>query len=67
MYGSDLKSPADQYNILSGGNENVKPEESQSLTIGAVLTPVDGLTLTIDYFDITVEDGIGSVSKNSSR
>ena len=66
LYGSDLKSPADQYNILSGGNENVKPEESESLTIGAVFTPVDGLTLTIDYFDITVEDGIGSVSAKTA-
>ena len=66
LYGSDLKSPADQYNILTGGNENVKPEESTSLTIGAVLTPVDGLTLTIDYFDITVEDGIGSVSAKTA-
>tara|TARA_B100000475_G_scaffold156116_1_gene116937 strand:- start:232 stop:2097 length:1866 start_codon:yes stop_codon:yes gene_type:complete len=66
LYGSDLKSPADQYNILSGGNENVKPEESQSLTLGAVFTPVDGLTLTVDYFDITVEDGIGSVSAKTA-
>ena len=66
LYGSDLKSPADQYNILSGGNENVKPEESESLTIGAVFTPVDGLTLTVDYFDITVEDGIGSVSAKTA-
>ena len=66
LYGSDLKSPADQYNILSGGNENVKPEESESLTIGAVINPIDGLTLTIDYFDITVEDGIGSVSAKTA-
>ena len=66
LYGSDLKSPADQYNILSGGNVNVKPEESESLTIGAVFTPVDGLTLTVDYFDITVEDGIGSVSAKTA-
>jgi outer membrane receptor protein involved in Fe transport len=66
LYGSDLKSPADQYNILSGGNEDVKPEESESLTIGAVITPIDGLTLTIDYFDITVEDGIGSVSAKTA-
>ena len=65
-YGSDLKSPADQYNILSGGNVNVKPEESESFTIGAVLTPVDGLTLTLDYFDITVEDGIGTVSAKTA-
>ena len=25
LYGTDLKSPADQYNILQGGNEMVAP------------------------------------------
>ena len=52
------------YNIKGGGNPKVAPEESESLTVGAVITPesVPGLTLTVDYFDITVEDGIGTVS-----
>ena len=66
LYGTDLKSPADQYNIQTGGNPNVKPEESESITIGVVLNPMDGLTLTVDYFDITVEDGIGSVSPKTA-
>jgi len=68
LYGTDLNSPADQYNTKGGGNANVAPEESESLTIGAVITPasVPGLTLTIDYFDITVEDGIGSVSAKTA-
>ena len=66
LYGTDLKSPADQYNIQTGGNPNVKPEESESMTIGVVLNPMDGLTLTVDYFDITVEDGIGSVSPKTA-
>ena len=66
LYGTDLKSPADQYNIQTGGNPNVNPEESESLTIGVVLNPMDGLTLTVDYFDITVEDGIGTVSPKTA-
>jgi outer membrane receptor protein involved in Fe transport len=68
LYGTDLKSPADQYNIRGGGNANVKPEESESMTLGLVLTPnrFPGLALTIDYFDITVEDGIGSVSAKTA-
>ena len=66
LYGTDLKSPADQYNIQTGGNPNVKPEESESITIGVVLNPMDGLTLTVDYFDITVEDGIGTVSPKTA-
>ena len=64
LYGSDLKSPADQYNIKGGGNPNINPEESESFTAGIIITPnsVPGLTVTLDYFDITIEDGIGSVS-----
>ena len=33
LYGTDLKSPADQYNIQTGGNPNVNPEESESITM----------------------------------
>jgi len=68
LYGTDLKSPADQYNIRGGGNPDVAPEESESMTVGLVITPdrVPGLTLTVDVFDITVEDGIGSVSAKTA-
>ena len=68
LYNTDLNSPADQYNIKGGGNPLVAPEESESVTIGAVITPesIPGLTLTIDYFDITVEDGIGTVSAKTA-
>jgi len=68
LYGTDLKSPADQYNIKGGGNANVLPEESESVTVGLILQPkrFPGLVMTIDYFDITVEDGIGSVSAKTA-
>jgi len=68
LYGTDLTSPADQYNILSGGNPNVKPEEAESTTIGVVLTPnfLDGLTVTLDFFDIEVTEGIGVVSAKTA-
>ena len=68
LYGTDLKSPADQYNIRGGGNPEVLPEESESMTVGLVITPdrFAGLTVTLDYFDITVEDGIGAVSAKTA-
>lgn len=67
-YGTDLKSPADQYNIRYGGNPNVAPEEAESITLGAVFTPsfIDGLTLTVDYFDIQLQEGIGSIPAATS-
>ena len=63
LYGTDLKSPADQYNILQGGRPDVEPEEATSFTTGLVATPafVEGLTVTLDYFQINVEKGIGTI------
>lgn len=57
-----------QFNNLTGGNEDLDVETSDTYTIGAVITPafIDGLTLSIDYFDITVEDFIGTVPEQIS-
>ena len=43
---------------LFGGNPNLEQEESDTLTLGAVIQPTDSLDITIDYFDISVEDAI---------
>ena len=46
----------------SGGNINLREEKSKSWTVGALLQPrfVPGLTLSVDYFDITVDNVITS-------
>jgi iron complex outermembrane recepter protein len=52
-----LDSPAGQYNFQQGGNPNLNPEESDTVTFGFVFTPsfVPNLSLSVDYFDIEVE------------
>jgi iron complex outermembrane receptor protein len=47
---------------LVGGNALLEPEESESLTFGIVFTPefVEGLSVTLDYFDISIDDAIGT-------
>ena len=47
---------------LFGGNPNVTPEVGDTYTIGFVYQPeyVDGLTMTLDYYDITLTDAIGA-------
>ncbi|RJX68055.1 TonB-dependent receptor [Tsuneonella suprasediminis] len=49
--------------IMSGGNPNLTAETSDSLTIGAVFQPrwVPGLAITVDYYDIKVNNVISSV------
>jgi iron complex outermembrane receptor protein len=41
------------------GAQALEPEESFNVAGGLVFTPLDDLLLTIDYFDIEVEDRIG--------
>lgn len=45
----------------SGGNPNLKAEESRSITAGVVLQPVRDLVMTVDYYDIKVDNVIQSV------
>ena len=47
-------------NTKQGGNENLDPEESETVSFGVVLTPefLPGLTLSVDYFDVEVTGAI---------
>ncbi len=47
---------------LSGGNANLSAEKSDSYTIGGVFEPrfLPGFSLTVDYYDITVNDVIST-------
>ncbi|MGJ8562092.1 MAG: TonB-dependent receptor domain-containing protein [Alphaproteobacteria bacterium] len=49
---------------LFGGNTNLSEETSDTFTVGFVTTPsaIPGLTITADYYDIEVQDAIGTVS-----
>ena len=51
-----------QATTLQGGNPNLLPETSESLTFGVVFTPsfLEGFTVSIDYFDIEITDAIAT-------
>ena len=51
-----------QATTLQGGNPNLQPETSESLTAGVVFTPsfLEELTVSIDYFDIEITDAVGT-------
>ncbi len=52
--------------VVSGGNPDLEPEEADNLTVGLVFTPsfVPRLAVTLDYYRITKEAIIGSISRN---
>ncbi len=63
QYGNVSDNPAGQFNSISGGNPDLDFETSRTYTLGAVITPaaIAGLTLSVDYFNIKVDDFIGTV------
>jgi outer membrane receptor protein involved in Fe transport len=51
------------------GNPNLKPEKSNTLTAGIVLSPggwAQGMRVSVDYFSIQVQDGIGTPFTSAS-
>ena len=59
--GSPLLDPAaGQIRSIVGGNPDLDVEEAETITFGAVFTPdfVEGLTVSVDYFDIQIDDSI---------
>ena len=46
------------------GNPDLQEEESDTITLGAVYQPsfVPGLTLTVDYYDISIDGYVGTIS-----
>lgn len=48
------------------GNENLDPEESENLTYGIVITPMDGLTITADYWEIEQDGVVGLLNADNA-
>ncbi|PXW78607.1 TonB-dependent receptor-like protein [Blastomonas natatoria] len=50
--------------IRSGGNPNLRAETGDSYTVGGIIQPsfIPGLSISADYYDITVKNAIASVS-----
>jgi outer membrane receptor protein involved in Fe transport len=51
-----------QVRAISGGNPQLQPEVADTYTVGFVIQPsaLEGLSVSIDYFDIEIEDYIAN-------
>ncbi len=58
---------AAQFAVLSGSNANLSPETADTSSIGIIFTPrfVDGLSISVDYWDIEVDDLISRLTSDS--
>ncbi|HEY0334516.1 MAG TPA: TonB-dependent receptor [Stenotrophomonas sp.] len=64
QYGDVTESPAGQYNQFVGGNLALKPETADTWTLGVAFTPIQDLDLSVDYYDIRIEDAITDIGAN---
>ena len=62
QYGTIFDVLSGQTQSITGGNPDLEPEVADTITYGVVWTPsfVEGLSISLDYFDISVEDVIAA-------
>ena len=60
QYGTGLVDDviSGQTQSITGGQPNLDPETADTLTFGFVWTGIDGLSISVDWFNILVEDAI---------
>jgi iron complex outermembrane recepter protein len=63
QYGTIVQCAAGLCNGLTGGNENLQAESSITRQLGLVVTPrfLEGFSATIDYYEITISQEIGTI------
>jgi outer membrane receptor protein involved in Fe transport len=54
---------ASQLSQLQGGNQNLRPEEADTYSIGVTLTPegVQGLIASVDYWNVQIDDAVDTL------
>jgi len=66
QYGNITASPAGQYNAIFGGNPDLDVEKAKTWTAGVVIDPMDTMRLSIDYWQIKIDDTISNVLAETS-
>ena len=63
QFGTIGDNPAGQLNAVTGGNPFLTPEVADTYTFGVVAQPsfMDGFSISVDYYDISIDEAIGTV------
>jgi iron complex outermembrane receptor protein len=66
QYGSIPQCPAGQCSTLLGGNKELQAERADTLSFGFTFTPtmIEGLTATLDYYRIQLNEEVGVVPQD---
>ena len=68
VFSPSIDLAAGQVRALVGGNSELTPEEADTYTVGVVVTDaLPGLTFSLDYFDIEIDNVIASFGGGASN
>jgi len=56
IFTDPVTNQAGQFNVMYGGNPNLKPEKSEQASFGFVVDPIKGLSIAVDYWKINVNN-----------
>ncbi|WP_210009317.1 TonB-dependent receptor [Aquirhabdus parva] len=59
--GVSARDCGQQFYKLQGGNKDLRPETSKSYTFGTVIEPVKDVTVSADYYNITIKNQISTL------
>jgi iron complex outermembrane recepter protein len=67
QFGNIAPNSAAQYNGFTGGNPSLQPETAKTYSFGVILQPtfVPTLNVTLDYFDIKLNNTIGPIGADT--
>jgi len=68
LVGIVADNPAGQLNAVTGGNPFLTPEVADTYTFGVVAQPsfIEGFSLSVDYYDISIDEAIGTIPPQTS-
>lgn len=55
-----------QYDVMAGGNPDLKPEKSKQATLGLRVEPSSALSLGADLWHVQIEDAIGQIDETEA-
>jgi outer membrane receptor protein involved in Fe transport len=65
QYGNIQDAPIGNI-VVDGGNPDLKAEKARTYTLGLVFTPARNLSMTVDYYDLRLENAIQNVPADVS-
>jgi iron complex outermembrane receptor protein len=63
--GVEARDCNQQFDIQASGNKNLNPETSTAWSLGLVFQPTPASTVSVDYWNYTIKDSIGTVGEEA--